>query len=126
MSMRSALGRVRGLGAAGEGVGHWWAHRMTSIALVPLTVWLVASVVAMAGADYFAMRDWMASPTVAGLLILCVIAGFHHASLSIQVVLEDYVHHEALKIAAIIAIKGLCLVLGLTGVLSVLLVLFKG
>ena len=89
MSLRSALGRVKGLGPAGEGVEHWWTHRMSSLALVPLTVWLVASIVAMAGADFIEIRAWMSSPVVAGLLILCVIVGFHHASMSLQVVLEE-------------------------------------
>lgn len=126
MSLRSPLGRVKGLGAAGEGVGHWWAQRVTAVALVPLTVWFVASVTAMAGADYFAMRDWMSSPVVAGLLVLLTVAGFHHAALGLQVVIEDYVHHEGMKIAGILAVKALALVLGLTAALSVLTVLFKG
>jgi len=126
MSLRSALGRVKGLGPAGEGVDHWWTHRMSSLALVPLTVWLIVSMVAMAGADFVEVRAWMSSPVVAGLLILCVVVGFHHASLSLQVVLEDYVHDEPVKLAAIIAVKAVNALLGLIGVLSILIVLFKG
>ncbi len=57
--MRTPLGRALGLGSAKEGVGHWWAQRMSALALIPLTVWFVASLVAMAGADYFAIRDWI-------------------------------------------------------------------
>ena len=125
MSLRSALGRVKGLGPAGEGVEHWWTHRMSSLALVPLTVWLIASVVAMAGADYLEIRAWMSSPVVAGLLIFCVIVGFHHASMSLEVVLEDYVHNEPVKLAAIIAVKAVNTVLALIGVLAILTVLFK-
>ena len=125
MSLRSALGQVKGLGPAGEGVHHWWTHRLSSLALVPLTVWLVVSVVAMAGADFAEIRAWMSSPVVAGLLILCVVVGFHHASLSIQVVLEDYVHNEPVKLAAIIGVKAVNALLGLVGILSVLIVLFK-
>lgn len=125
MSLRSALGRVKGLGPAGEGVDHWWTHRMSSLALVPLTVWLIASLVALAGADFFEIRAWMSSPVVAGLLILCVLVGFHHSSMSLQVVIEDYVHSEPVKLAAIIAVKAVNTVLGLIGVLSILIVLFK-
>ncbi len=125
MSLRSPLGRAKGLGTAGEGVHHWWMHRMSSLALVPLTVWLVASVVAMAGADYLEIRAWMSSPVVAGLLLLCVIVGFHHAAMSLQVVIEDYVHNEPVKLAAIIAVKAVNVLLGLIGMLSILIVLFK-
>lgn len=126
MSLRSPLGHVRGLGAAKEGTAQWWAERMTALALVPLTFWFVASVVALAGADYQTMRDWMSSPVVAGLLILVVVVTFYHMALAVQVVIEDYVHIEPVKFAGLIAVKGLCILLGLTGVLSVLTVLFRG
>ncbi len=124
MSLRSPLGRIKGLGIAHEGVGHWWVHRLGSLALVPLTIWFVASLVSLAGADYFAMREWMGSPVVAGLLIMLIVAMFHHASMSLGVVIEDYVHNEAAKIASLIAVKAATVVLSLIGVLSVLSVLF--
>ncbi|MEE8292994.1 MAG: succinate dehydrogenase, hydrophobic membrane anchor protein, partial [Kiloniellales bacterium] len=69
MNLRSPLGQVRGLGSAKEGVSHWWAQRLTALALIPLCLWFVASVVALAGADHAAVRDWVDSPVVAGLLI---------------------------------------------------------
>lgn len=124
MSLRSPLGRVKGLGSAREGVGHWWAQRLTAIALVPLTVWFVASVVGLAGADYETMRAWLGAPMVAGLVILFLVAGLHHGQLGLQVVIEDYVHHEGAKIAGLLAVKGLALVLGLSAVLAVLSVFF--
>jgi succinate dehydrogenase / fumarate reductase membrane anchor subunit len=124
MSMRSPLGRVRGLGSAKEGVGHWWAQRLTSLALVPLSVWFVASVVALTGADYTSVRDWIGSPPVAGLLVLLIVTTFYHGALGLQVVIEDYVHHEGAKLAALLAVNGLAILLGLTGVLAVLAVLF--
>ncbi len=126
MSLRSPLGRVKGLGAAREGVAHWWSQRLTAIALVPLTIWFVASLVALVGADYFTMREWMGSPVAAGLLILFLIAGFYHAALGLQVVIEDYIHHEGVKIVSLMAVNALALVLALTGVLAVLSVLFRG
>jgi succinate dehydrogenase / fumarate reductase membrane anchor subunit len=122
--MRSPLGRVRGLGAAKEGVGHWWAQRLTSLALIPLSVWFVASVVALTGADYASVRSWIGSPVVAGLLVLLIVATFYHAALGLQVVIEDYVHHEGAKLAALLAVNGLAILLALAGVLAVLAVLF--
>jgi succinate dehydrogenase / fumarate reductase membrane anchor subunit len=126
MSLRTPLGRIRGLGTAGEGSAHWWAQRLTSIALVPLAVWFVASLAAMAGADYFAVRDWIGSPVVAGLLILLIVTTFIHGVQGVQVIIEDYVHNEGMKVAGLLAVKALAVVLGLTGVLSVLVVLFGG
>ncbi len=124
MSMRSPLGRVRGLGSAREGVGHWWAQRMTSLALVPLALWFVASLVALTGADHGTARQWIAAPVPASLLVLLIVAAFYHGALGIQVIIEDYIHHEGVKVAVLIAVNGLSLVLGLTGVLAVLTVLF--
>lgn len=126
MSMRSPLGRVRGLGSAGEGVGHWWAQRMTSLALVPLTLWFVAAMVGLTGADYATARAWIASPVSAGLLVLLIVTTFYHGALGLQVVIEDYVHHEATKLIALIAVNAASVVLGLVGVLAVLAVLFGG
>ena len=126
MSMRSPLGRVRGLGSAREGVGHWWAQRMTALALVPLALWFVAALIGLTGADHGAARDWVAAPVPASLLVLLIVATFYHGALGLRVVIEDYVHHEGVKLAALIAVNGLSLVLGLIGVLAVLTVLFGG
>lgn len=125
-SMRTPMGRVRGLGAAKDGTGHWWAQRLSALALIPLAVWFVGSVIAMAGADHAAMMAWIGSPVVAGFLILLIVATFYHAVLGVQVVIEDYVHHEGMKFAAIIALKGAAIVLGLAAVLAVLTILFQG
>ena len=119
MSLRSPLARVRGLGSAKEGVSHWWAQRMTAVALVPLVIWFVASVCAMAGADYDAVREWVATPLVSILLVLLTIAVFHHAQLGLQVVLEDYVHTEWLKIASIGLVKFAAVALGVATVFSI-------
>lgn len=119
MSMRSPLGKVRGLGSAKEGVAHWWAQRMTAVALVPLLIWFVASVCAMAGADYGAVREWVATPLVSILLVLMTVAAFHHAQLGLQVVLEDYVHTEWLKIASIAFVKFAAIALGVATIFSI-------
>ena len=119
MSLRSPLGKVRGLGSAKEGVGHWWAQRMTAVALVPLLIWFVASVCAMAGADYGTVREWIATPLVSILLVLLTIATFHHAQLGLQVVIEDYVHTEWLKIAGIALVKFAAVALAVATVFSI-------
>lgn len=125
MSLRSPLGKVRGLGSAKDGTGHWWAQRLSALALIPLTLWFCVAVVSLSGADHAAVAAWAGSPVVAGLLILLIAATFYHAYLGVQVVIEDYVHHEGLKIAGLLLVKGASVVLALTGILSVLLLLFE-
>ena len=125
-SLRSDLGRVRGLGSAKEGVGHWWAQRVTALALIPLTVWFVASIVRLVGAPHAAVVDWVASPVPAILLILMIVAAFHHAQLGLQVVIEDYVHDEGVKLLSIIAVKFAAALLGLFCVIAVLRTAFAG
>lgn len=124
MSQRSPLGRVRGLGSAKEGVGHWWTQRLTSLALIPLTLWFAASLAAMTGADHAAVAAWVGSPLTAGLLLLLIVVTFHHAYLGLQVVIEDYVHHEGWKLTLLLTVQAGCILLALTGVLSVLMLLF--
>ena len=124
MSFRTPLGRVRGLGSAKDGTGHWWMQRLTALALVPITVWFVISVIGMAGASYAEFSDWMANPLVAGLFLILIAATFYHAVLGLQVVVEDYLHNEGMKIATLLVIKAAAVLLGLTAALSVLRLLF--
>ena len=121
---RSVSARVRGLGSAKEGVQHWWLQRLSALALIPLSLWLVASLVAQLGADHAAVLAWIGEPVTVALLLLTIFATFYHAQLGLQVVIEDYVHREGAKIAAILLVKAACLVLGLAGVLAVLFIAF--
>lgn len=123
MSLRSPLGRVRGLGSAKEGVDHFWAQRMTALALIPLAVWFVISLFSVLGADHGAVQAWVNSPVVAGLLILLIAATFYHAFLGLQVVIEDYIHGEGVKLATLVAVKGASWLLAIVGVVSVLVLL---
>ena len=123
MSLRSPLGRVRGLGSAKEGVNHFWAQRMTALALIPLSVWFVISLLSVLGADYWAVKAWVSSPVVAGLLILLIAATFYHAFLGLQVVIEDYIHGEGLKLLTLVTVKGAAWLLAIIGVVSVLVLL---
>lgn len=124
MSMRSALGRVRGLGSAKSGTAHWWSQRLSAIALVPLTLWFIGSLVVLAGASHGEIAAWVSSPIVASLLVLLVATTFYHSFLGLQVVIEDYVHNEPLKLATLIVVQGASFVLALIGIVSVFMLLF--
>ncbi len=120
MSYKTPLGRVRGLGSAGGGTRHWWVQRLTAVALVPLAVWFVVSILTMMGADRVAIVDWLDNPLVAVLMLMLILATFHHAQLGLQVVIEDYVHSDIWKIGLIVFVKFAALLLGGIAVVSVL------
>jgi succinate dehydrogenase / fumarate reductase membrane anchor subunit len=117
---RSQLGRVRGLGAARAGVEHWWRARVAAIALVPLSLWFVVSVLSMLGADQVVVAAWVGHPLNAVLLLALVVMTFHHTALGLQVVYEDYIDSTGLRTAVTLATNGSCLLLGLMAVLAVL------
>jgi succinate dehydrogenase / fumarate reductase membrane anchor subunit len=118
--LRTPIARARGLGSAREGVHHWWAQRLTAIALIPLVVWFAISLVMMSGADYGAVRAWIGSPVVMVLLILTIAIGLHHGQLGLQVVIEDYVHGDGSKLALIVAVRFIAVLFGLAGIVAVL------
>ena len=122
--MRSSLGRALGLGSAKEGVEHWWRQRTTALLLVPLALWVVAMVIGLAGADRAAMVAWMHNPLAVVLMILLIVATFYHAALGLQVVIEDYVHAEGLKLATLMVMRLLCMLFVLRGVIAVLKLAF--
>lgn len=107
MSLQTPLARVLGLGSAKEGVGHWWWQRLTAAALVPLGIWFVIAVISLVGAGYGEARAWVTAPLNMVLLIAFSAAVLHHAQLGLQVVIEDYVHNEALKLSGLLAAKAL-------------------
>jgi len=126
MSLRTDLGKVRGLGSAKEGTQHWWAQRLTAIALIPLVLWFVASVAGLAGADIGPVRAWIAQPVTAVLLVVLIGVTFHHMQLGLQVVIEDYVHAEWLKITGIILVKFAAVLLAAAAAFAVLKIAFAG
>jgi succinate dehydrogenase / fumarate reductase membrane anchor subunit len=118
--LRSPLGRARGLGSARAGSKHWWAQRLTSVALVPLTLWFIWSMLHMTGASQGDIADWLASPVRLALILALIAATFHHLQLGLQVVIEDYVTQEGVKLAAVLAVKGVCILLALICAISAL------
>ena len=104
VSMRTPLARVKGLGASGHGVEHWWLHRMTAVSNIPLIIAFVIIVAALAGSPSYAEAVAIVShPLTAILLILAVISVTNHMRLGMQIVIEDYVHDKGWKIVAVIA-----------------------
>ena len=124
--LRSHLSRARGLGSAKSGVHHFWVQRLTAVALIPLVVWFAISLVMLSGADYGMARSWIGSPMVMVLLILTICIGLHHGQLGIQVVIEDYVHNEGVKLALIVAVKFIAVFFGLAAIVATMRIGFGG
>src|SRR5688572_867413 len=103
MNYRTPLARARGLGSAKEGVGHWWVQRLTAVALLPLLIWLVLALALLDGYDYKTLIEWVAQPIHAILLIVTVLALFWHSALGLQVIIEDYIGAEGLRLTLIVA-----------------------
>ncbi|MES1944373.1 succinate dehydrogenase, hydrophobic membrane anchor protein [Salinisphaera sp. PC39] len=120
MSIRTPLARARGLGSAKDGVAHWWAQRITAVALVPLTLWLVVSIAARAGAGHEAVLAWLSSPVAAVAVVLFLGTLFYHSQLGLQVVVEDYVHSEWLKLATLVVLQFAHIVVAAAAIFAVL------
>jgi len=124
--MRSMLGRARGLGAAKSGTAHWWSMKATSLALIPLTLWLLASVIGLIGQPRTAVAARVAGPVTATLLLATIAALFHHLYLGVQTVIEDYIHRERPRMAWLLLLKGATVLLALAAAVSVLKLAFRG
>jgi succinate dehydrogenase / fumarate reductase, membrane anchor subunit len=124
--MRSPLGRAIGLGSAKEGVAHWWAQRLTALALVVLMLWFCASLVALVGAPRPEVVRWLSAPMPAILMLLLLIVGFYHMALGVQVVIEDYIDSPALRLGALILNRFAALALAVAAIYAVLRIAFEG
>jgi succinate dehydrogenase / fumarate reductase membrane anchor subunit len=124
--LRTPLSRARGLGSAKQGVHHWWAQRITAVALIPLVVWFAISLIMLSGADYAVVRAWIGSPVVMVLLTLTIVIGLHHGQLGMQEVVEDYVHGEGTKLALIVLLRFTAVFFGLAAIVAILRIGFGG
>ena len=118
--MRTPLGRVRGLGSAKKGTEHFFMQRVTALANIPLTLFLVGALVVHAGADYTTMTAFLGNPLVGVVMLLLIVSACYHMKLGLQVVIEDYVHGEATKLLAIIANQFFALTVAVACSLAVL------
>jgi len=124
--LRSKLGRVRGLGSTREGVHHWWAQRMSAMALLPLSLWFVYSLIGLTGSDYFAFQSWISEFGNSVFMVLLLVAMFHHAQLGLQVVIEDYVHSELWKMGLLLFVKYGAVLFAASGIFAVLKISLAG
>jgi succinate dehydrogenase / fumarate reductase, membrane anchor subunit len=120
MSLRTPLGRVLGLGAAKEGVQHWWLQRLTSIALVPLTIWFLVSLLALPAFDQATVRIWLSQGWTALLLCLLVLVASWHSQLGVRVVIEDYVHAAGGRTLLLVLVTFLHVFIAAAGLFAVL------
>jgi succinate dehydrogenase / fumarate reductase membrane anchor subunit len=102
MSMRTPLARVRGLGSAKTGTEDFWQQRLTAIASIPLTIAGLVLVISLTGRSYPAVKQILASPLIAVLLLLFVLANAWHMKIGVQAVIEDYVYDEKTKLTLVI------------------------
>ena len=116
---RSQLGRAKGVGAGG-GVHHWWAERVTSIALVPLTIWFIFAMWQLVGAPYEQVTGWAKNPINIALLLALIVMTFHHMHLGLQVILEDYVDDVRLRRILVLSVQAAALMLGLMSSVAVI------
>ncbi len=125
MSLRSPLGRALGLGAAGEGTGHWWQQRITAVALALLGGWFAICLLSLELGDRAVVVDWLARPLNAALLLLLVLTAAWHSTLGVRVIVEDYVH-GALRVPLLVALQFLHAVVAAIGVVAVLQIAIGG
>ncbi len=125
-SMRTPLARVRGLGSAKAGTEHYWMLRVTSVALIFLTFIFLGLLIAMIGMPYDRARAFVANPLVAVMMLLFVTVSLYHTRIGFQTVIEDYVHEENLKTAALMANIFFTTVVGALCVFAILKIAFGG
>jgi succinate dehydrogenase / fumarate reductase membrane anchor subunit len=124
VSLRSPMSRVLGLGSAKEGASHWWAQRVTAVALIALTLWFVSALLQLGDFSHATVVAWIGSPLNAVLLSVLVGTTAYHSQLGVQVVVEDYVSSHGWKIVTLLLVNFVHVVLAVLGVFSVLRIAF--
>ena len=120
LSVRTPLGRVRGLGAAHAGTSDFFRQRLTAVGLIVLIIPVIAVIMTLLGRNQAAAAQILGSPLIAIIMILFIIASCWHMKIGMQVVLEDYVHDEKLKLAAIIANNFFSFAVGLASIYAII------
>ncbi len=126
MEFRTPIKEARGLGASHHGAAHWWVQRLTAIAMVPLMLWLVVGLAANSGASYAEAAAWLGGPVNSVVMVVMFGVLFYHASLGLQVILEDYVSHKGVRLGLVIAVRFLAVVLAVSAIIAVLSIALGG
>ena len=101
MAEGSPIGRVRGLGSARSGAHHWWLERLTSVSTLLLFVWLLVSLLRLPDLGHGTVTEWLGSPIAAVPMLLLIVSTFWHLKMGLQVIIEDYVHEEGMKLFSV-------------------------
>ena len=124
MSLRSPLGKVLGMGSAKDGTEHWWMQRVSAVALVPLTLWFLASLLFLPAWDYDTLHTWAGVPLTAFLAVLLVAALAYHAYLGTIVIVEDYITTTALKVLTLMLLRFAYVLVGGGAIFAILRIAF--
>jgi succinate dehydrogenase / fumarate reductase membrane anchor subunit len=118
------MGRALGLGSAKDGTGHWWAQRVSAVALIPLTLWFVISLLHLPALNYATLRIWLSLPLCSLLMVLLVAVLTYHSYLGTIVVIEDYVHAAGTKLLSLLLLRFLYVIVGGASIFAVMHVAF--
>lgn len=118
-TIRSPLGRARGMGSAKDGTHHWWMQRLSGIAMIVPMIYLLRNIDRIVSPDYDALMVWLKQPVPAMALVLFIASSFYHANLGIQVIIEDYVHCEGSKFFWLVLNKLFFFFLGFAAIFAV-------
>lgn len=124
MDLKSPLSKAKGLGSAKSGFAHWWAQRVTAVALIPLVIWFVANIVHAIGSEEHLLA-FVRTPFNAIVMVLFMVSTLYHAALGMQVVIEDYIHCRCMKIISVVGVQLVCLVTAIAGIMAVLALHFS-
>jgi succinate dehydrogenase / fumarate reductase, membrane anchor subunit len=124
MSLRSPLSRVLGLGSAKDGTSHWWAQRVTALALVPLTLWFVFSLLTLPDFEYETVRTWASVPITGFLALLLVGVLSYHSYLGTIVIVEDYVTSSGMKVLTLVSLRFVYVLAGGAAMFAILRLVF--
>ncbi|MGR9053562.1 MAG: succinate dehydrogenase, hydrophobic membrane anchor protein [Gammaproteobacteria bacterium] len=126
MQYRSPISKARGLGSAKSGTGHWWLQRVTAVALIPTTFWLILLLDTCVNAPYEETVAWLNVPLNGACVITWILVAFYHAALGVQVVIEDYVSDEGLKIVSVWIVNLVFLLLAIASLIAVFKIISAG